>query len=244
MRQGVKTAMGGHAFKLNLQIENVFAGSQLSLISFVEKPNWKSLLQELVYTHKLDPWDLDLDKLSRAFLERVKEMENLDLYVPGNVILALSILLRFKAERLGVEEEEDPYIESLPLQAEKPLLLPLPKKRPVTLEELTEAIERVMQKYQKPKNRAVQRSEEKVLSALPEEERGINAEEEMKSLKALLLEFMDEYGLVNLTSLLRKLPEDRMKVRFLLYSASMEMRGEVELIQEAPFSDILARVAK
>lgn len=217
-------------------------GNQLQLLEFVERPNWKTILLELIYTRKLDPWDIDLDVLAKGFMERIKDMESLDLYIPGNIILALSIILKFKAERLNEEEDEE-YIEALPLRPESPVLAGMPKKRPVTLQELTEAIERALKKYTQPKRKGINRKvEEEIVLALPQEERGINTEEEMEELKKRMLEKVDEYGLVNLTDILRRVENERKKVRFLIYSASMELKGEVELLQERPFSNLLAKV--
>lgn len=55
-------------------------------------------LLELVQQHKLDPWDVDIEKLSNVYLRRVREMQELDLRASGRALLSASVLLRIKSD--------------------------------------------------------------------------------------------------------------------------------------------------
>ena len=37
------------------------------------------ILLELVQTHKLDPWDVDIEKLTNVFVQRLRDVQELDL---------------------------------------------------------------------------------------------------------------------------------------------------------------------
>jgi hypothetical protein len=74
----------------------------LPLTSIVGKPSWKQLLIELVITEKVDPWDVDIVKVSDGFFRMVKQMEKVDFHIPANIILASAILLKYKSNALRI----------------------------------------------------------------------------------------------------------------------------------------------
>ncbi|MBI4361476.1 segregation/condensation protein A [Candidatus Micrarchaeota archaeon] len=126
----------------------------MDLVSFVVQPTWKEMLLELVSTEQMDPWDVDVGLIAEKYLENVKAFQALDLRTPANVILAASLLLRFKSENLMVEEEGDvDTFEESRLQDEAlPELvfrINRPRRRRVTLDELMKSMEAVMRKGRK-----------------------------------------------------------------------------------------------
>lgn len=70
------------------------------LESMVSKPTWKDILLELMASNSIDPWDIDLISLSDAFIRKVREMEKMDFVIEANIILAASILLKYKSNYL------------------------------------------------------------------------------------------------------------------------------------------------
>ncbi len=114
----------------------------------VEEPTWRSMLAELIIRHKLDPWDIDIDVLAEHFMKRIKEMKNDKFTVPGNVILACSILYKFKTLMLRIgEDEEQPIDVSFDINDVKELSARPARKRPITIVELMKAMEKAM-KYE------------------------------------------------------------------------------------------------
>jgi len=60
---------------------------------------WQAMLFELVNSHEMDPWDIDLGILSEKFLKMLHEMKETNLKISGKVILASTIMLRLKSGR-------------------------------------------------------------------------------------------------------------------------------------------------
>jgi len=128
--------------------------SSFDINSMVSKPSWKTILLELIDNKKIDPWNIDIIEISDAFMKRVREMEQLDLLVQANVILAAAILLRYKSDYLKFlqyQEQMTDYIpeeEPMPITSEEipqlTLTSRIPPKRQVTLDELVEEMERVI----------------------------------------------------------------------------------------------------
>ncbi|MEM4255055.1 MAG: segregation/condensation protein A [Candidatus Norongarragalinales archaeon] len=124
----------------------------MDLLEVVVQPTWREFLVDLVQSEKMDPWDIDLCEVADKCLERIKNWESLDLRIPANVILASSLLLRFKADALEwkpLEEYYDAAVEETPMliQEELPELILKPNRpraRRVTLQELMTAVESVM----------------------------------------------------------------------------------------------------
>jgi chromatin segregation and condensation protein Rec8/ScpA/Scc1 (kleisin family) len=114
----------------------------------VEEPTWRSMLAELILRHKLDPWDIDLDVLAEHFMKRIREMKEDKFTVPGNIILACSILYKFKTLMLRIGEgEEQPVDVSFDINDVKELSARPARKRPITIVELMKAMEKAM-KYE------------------------------------------------------------------------------------------------
>ncbi|MFA5050172.1 MAG: segregation/condensation protein A [Candidatus Micrarchaeia archaeon] len=127
------------------------------LEEIVQRPTWKEILLDLIVKEELDPWDLDLVKISDAFLKKIKEMGRIELYIPANMILASAILLRCKSTILNFDEPaiaDEPETEAGPFERPQieevtPLLRAIPK-RPITVNELVEEIDNII-KYQEKK---------------------------------------------------------------------------------------------
>jgi segregation and condensation protein A len=105
------------------------------------------ILVELAQAGKINPWDIDIVEVTDSFLQRVEELEKMDLRISSRTLLYSAILLRMKSsEILDVGEEEvdefDPdFLEDFDLP--EPDEFPIPKlpvrrvsTRPVTLNEL------------------------------------------------------------------------------------------------------------
>ncbi len=123
----------------------------MDLLEVVVQPTWREFLMDLVESEEMDPWSIDIIQVADKCLERVRRLESMDLHLPANVILACSLLLRFKAEALQWKPEEPEDFTD----AEAPMLIQedipelvvkpnLPRPRHVTLDELMSAVESVM----------------------------------------------------------------------------------------------------
>lgn len=120
----------------------------------ISKERWKDLLIELIVTEKLDPWNIDIVKLTDEYLEKIRNIEFSKMFMyTGNVILAAAILLRYKSDVLKYKEETEVYTEDEQMVVKGGDVLSLsfnsrfPPKKPITLKELLKEIDRVI-KYE------------------------------------------------------------------------------------------------
>jgi segregation and condensation protein A len=122
----------------------------------IEKESWEEVIYQIVSLENLNPWDIDLIKLTDRFLEYLNKMEKLDFRVSGKIVFVAAVLLRLKADYLSIFEEEE-TIEEMAKQPQMVDLgidpnlvkLGLPMKRiprrQITLEELMGALQKAMQ---------------------------------------------------------------------------------------------------
>lgn len=136
------------------------------------KPDWQSLIYELINSEQLDPWDIDIVVLTKKYFERIAEMEEnlesgdesgeeVDFYISSKVLLAAALLLRIKSEFLlnkyiksideilfGKKDEKKYVLEKIEInEDELPLLIPktpLPRARRITLSELMNALNKAI----------------------------------------------------------------------------------------------------
>ena len=122
----------------------------------IEKESWEEVIYQIVSMENLNPWDVDLLKLTDRFIEYLNKMEKLDFRIPGKIVFVAAVLLRLKADYLSIFEEEE-TIEDIAKQQQMvdlgidPSLvhlgLPMKRipKRQITLEELMGALQKAMQ---------------------------------------------------------------------------------------------------
>ncbi len=143
----------------------------LQLEKIVKRATWKEILISMINEGKVDPWDIDLTVLIDGFMEKIKEMESVELTIPGNVVLATAILLRYKSDAIIMEEEEESVEmepEVIPV-FEKQDVVPVARiqpKRPITMDELINHVERVMEKVSKPVVKPLKKSDVAIPSSI------------------------------------------------------------------------------
>ena len=125
---------------------------------------WEYLLLDIVRSEDLDPWDIDITKLTETYTKKIKNMKELDLRIPARIILAAAILLKMQSDQLVMSDEEEELFEEL--FSEEELLEDTEKKeeefpildlrirrkptRRVTLEDLISNLQKALVKKEKP----------------------------------------------------------------------------------------------
>ena len=61
---------------------------------------WQSLLLDLIKSEQMDPWNIDITQLSKKYLDAVKDMKEANFFISGKVLLACSLLLKIKSNKL------------------------------------------------------------------------------------------------------------------------------------------------
>ena len=73
----------------------------------LEKDSWEEILYYIVSLENLDPWNVDLVKLSESFLRFLKSVQELDFRIPAKIVFVATILLKLKADHLSIFETEE-----------------------------------------------------------------------------------------------------------------------------------------
>lgn len=69
--------------------------------------SWKTIIMDLISSEQMDPWDVNISLLTDKYIERLRELKEQDLKVGGKVVLAASILLRIKSNKLVSDDMDD-----------------------------------------------------------------------------------------------------------------------------------------
>ncbi len=215
------------------------------LENMVKTPTWKEVLFDLVIKNKIDPWDVDVSQIARAYLKKVKEMRDLELTLPANIILAASILLRFQSDQLKLEEEQAPVfeeVEEIPTFDIPNLEIVgrIPPKRKITLPELINAVEVVFEE-QRIRNERYLEKHRPV--------RNVDVKIEYDDLKkkqyevySHLKQMMDDQKQVLFSQLIKQKKDNI--VLTLLYLLFLSNQNIISVFQEVCFGEIVITVHK
>ncbi len=202
------------------------------------------ILLGLVQEHKLDPWDVDIEKLAGVYLQRVQEMREFDLRVSGRTLLSASVLLRMKSDfvlngrgestaEAGLEEVLD---IDLPELGQVTIVQRSPRK--ITLVDLMGALQEALKDI--PMRKVPLRKKlEKIVRTLSEY--NINIERYLEEMYQRIKNLAASGQEVPLSALV---PE-RTKLavaRTLLLLLFLNIQGKVVLQQPEPFGEIFASV--
>jgi chromatin segregation and condensation protein Rec8/ScpA/Scc1 (kleisin family) len=122
----------------------------------LEKESWEEILYNIVSLEQLNPWDVDLVKLTGGFLKFIREAQELDFRIPAKIVFIVAVLLRLKSDNLSIFEEQGAMEEAVEKQKEMielgvdpnliQLGLPMKRmpKRQVTIDELVTALRKAL----------------------------------------------------------------------------------------------------
>ena len=199
------------------------------------------ILLQLVTMGKVDPWNIDIVDLTEKYIERLREMKDLDLRVSARAILAASILVRMKSEALlhaDEEEEEEKHEERLRVEVE-PLAPPLRRvERYYTFDDLLDALMDALEEAErkKPRKRKRVEIEEEVFVV---EDFRVDIQKHVHRLHEIVVRMYAETGSpIRFWDLVFD-PTPKYVARTFLYLLFLSNMGKVELVQEEPFGEIL-----
>jgi len=141
-----------------------------SMLVEKEELTWKDLLYDLIKKEGMSPWDVDVSRLTKRYIEKIKDFKKKDFKVSGNVILCAALLVKMKSQKLlgedldafdrlvaSREEQEDFYDELEQeyvgrgdrLTPEERMELiprtPQPRERKVSIHDLVSALEKALE---------------------------------------------------------------------------------------------------
>jgi segregation and condensation protein A len=210
----------------------------------LEKENWEEVIYHIVSIEKLDPWNIDLIKLTDSFLRYMKRIEELDFRVPARVIFVAAVLLRLKADYLSIFEEEETIEEiaqkqPIDLGIDPNLVqlgLPLRRipKRQITLDELIIALRKAMTVREK----RVERKRiwrERLALQITEEDITKRIEHMMQEIEELMAKTKSDR--VEFSKIVKKWERGKIIEKFIPL-LHLENDGKVETEQEDYFKEI------
>jgi segregation and condensation protein A len=213
----------------------------------VSKPTWKDILLDLISSNRVNPWNLDIVDLADAFISKVRDMEKMDFIVQANVILAASILLKYKSDYLKflnyqsdlmefpAEEEREP-IEEVPQLF---ISSRIPPRRQITADELINEMDRII-KYDDERVRIPRGAIVETVDLELEEH---DIENDMTRVIDMINENTDSEGW-SMYSRITHGAEVREQVYILLCLLYLVQNGTIDIKQDKMFGDIFIRLLK
>ncbi len=140
-----------------------------NLIFQEDDVTWQSVIYELAREGKIDPWDIDVAVLAGEYLQLIRKLKEMNFRLSGKVILAAAVLLKMKAERIGLEQlyslmnppeapeelGDEPEFEKHFTKAELHSRIPLPRKRKVTIFELVDSLKKALEVDERRRQRVL-----------------------------------------------------------------------------------------
>ncbi len=222
--------------------------SNVDLVELIHQPEWKAILLNLVKGEKMNVWSIDVSLLTVKYLEKIKELQSSSLRVPANAVLCCAILVKMKSKTIKFsslkEEEEKPNVlseqELLQLDEMLPDLSAVNRSRDgaVSLDELVETIESIIEKTKAKAQRQRERNES------PEFELNFgeyDVEEKIDAVFDKIVKRQDSDGLVLFSQLLDEASILEMVNTFmpLLFLTSY---NKITMFQEQFFGEIFVNI--
>lgn len=221
------------------------------LLNIINQPNWKVMLYDLVKTHELDLWNINLIDLSNLYLEKIELLESSNLMVPANALLAAAILLKLKAYSLklsSIEDEEpdelkllndDDFILNSAIDLNTPTRL---KEGQVSLDELIDVIDVIMHKPTKKNiDRSIKKLKEEVKFEIPKKTKDITLR--INEFYNEIKQNVDSENLVLFSSFLKLEKNSGLIIdNYFMPLLFLAMDNKIDVWQEDFFSEIFIKV--
>ncbi len=220
-----------------------------------DEVTWQTIIYDLIKSEELNPWDVDISKLANKYLETIKKLQGHNFFISGKIILASSLLLRIKSDKLLNEHiaefdnilyppEEDLLLDEsdedykYAYQNNAPKLLvktPQTRKRQVSLNELMKALEKALEVDERRRIRRLY--EEPLIQEAVLPKKTYNISDLLKSIYEKIIYLFTKKELLNFTDLLESDTKEDKIMTFipLLHLCNQQ---KVDLHQEKPFGDI------
>jgi len=226
---------------------------QIHDLLFDDRLSWQAIIYDLINSEQLDPWDINIAVLANKYLEKVRELEEANFFVSSKVLLAASLLLRFKSELLlsrdiqnlddilyGKKEDRKYVQERIELDEDVPELVPrtpLPRFKKVTLQELVQALSQALSTETRRIKRVLVLKQHELEAHLPFPKRFFNLQEKISSLYSKLKKmFVNSDERVAFSSLDAATPEERLITFVSLLH--LDNQQKVWLEQDGHFEEI------
>lgn len=216
---------------------------------------WQTIIYELIKSGEMDPWNVDLSKLSGRYIEAIKNLKEHNFFISGKMVLASALLLRMKSDRLLNEHIAEfdsvlyPADEDLLLEDENdykyaidgkdiPKLMvksPQSRKRQVSLNELMKALEKALEVDERRRIRKIY--DEPLIQEAILPKKVYNISDLIKSMYEKIIYMFKKKEILNFAELLETDSKEDKITTFipLLHLCNQQ---KIDLEQEKAFGDI------
>ncbi len=212
-----------------------------------DKLTWEGLIRDIVREEKMDVWNINISLLTKRFTKELNKMKEINLRVSGKFILAASILLRMKSDQL-LKEEENEEEASVNLSwlfkninyelGPRELIprIPMKKKRPVTLDELINALRKAIEVNERRYKRHKEKEENKPRFKFTR----VSLKDKMSSIMVAVKKLFKKKSEITFNELLPSKNRFDMIWTFIPLT-HLSSQGVIKLKQEKTFGEIYVR---
>lgn len=189
-----------------------------------------ALAYRLVEENKLDPWDVDIAFLARAYMEEIRKRELLDLRVPARALLAASFLLRKQVEILFPQPKAKKERKKLSLQE---IVEQFESQEQEAVQEIVQKLEKVKKAIKKISARLPAQSKKKKERRFPIHLSRF--EDALEELRALFKEHGVKLSFFDLIC-------GKNPVPYFMALMNLYQEGVVEIHQGKPYEDLWVEI--
>ena len=213
---------------------------------------WQDIIYNLIKTEEMDPWDVNITKLTQKYIQTVKGMNEQNFFVSGKMILASSLLLKLKSNKFidhdisnfdsylfhsedELEELDDFLVANQRVKNIPPLAVKTPqaRKRRVSVTDLITALEKALRVDSRRKLRL-----QRFFSKVPEiPKKTFDLTEMIQTIYTQIKGLFKTKDEVYFSHLLKSNSKED-KVLTLLPLLHLDTQAKIELEQNTPFEDI------
>ncbi|MBT3985368.1 segregation/condensation protein A [archaeon] len=218
-----------------------------------EEVTWQSIIHNLIKTEEMDPWDVDVTKLTQRYIKTVRGMQDMNFFISGKVVLASAILLKIKSNKFIDEdinnfdnflfhqdeeiEDLDDYVDFHEHKVDIPKLgikTPQARKRRVSVNDLIGALEKAL-KVDSRRRLRLQRFLTFNKPKIPE--KSVDISYLISELYNKIVSIFKKKEVVEFTELLKE-PTKEEKILTLLPLLHLDHHMKVDLQQDEAFGEI------
>ena len=215
---------------------------------------WKDLITNLVKSEQMDPWDVDLSLLAQKYIEILKQLKEVNFFVSGKVVLAASILLKIKTNKLlnqnfadfdsllfsNDDEDEEDYISNYHkgeegLNVKLTIKTPQARKRKVSINDLVFALERALEVEQRRKMRYIREAE--IPDSIKVPDKKIDIGNKITEIYEKIKNFLKKENKVTFSQLTPSKEKEDVIYTFIPL-LHLDNQKKIHLQQERPFEEI------
>ena len=224
----------------------------LDMLLKEDEITWQTILYDLIKKEKMNPWDIDISILTQKYIEIVKKLQEINFSLSGKVILAASLLLKIKSDKLLIENiaqfdnllyppeehEEIENYENFPQHIPQPKLTiktPQSRKRKVSVNDLVFALQQALEVEQRRKIRKI--NYETIPDSLKIPDRKIDMGVKIKDLYQKIKSFLKKQNRITFTELLPSKQKEDVIYTFIPL-LHLDSQRKIDMQQEEAFGEI------